>query len=111
MKKQQALDREERAACGDTQKIQEDVQMAQMKTDGKEKWRADEIQILEIAVFVDEKDKLDSYLLCFERYAKNAKWKKVMWIIKLSALLSGRAMDVIESTPGCSMKILTTTIS
>ena len=42
----------------------------------------------------DEKDKLDSYLLCFERYAENARWEKDTWAIKLSALLTGRAMDV-----------------
>ena len=44
--------------------------------------------------FVDEKDELDSYLLCFERYAENASWEKDTWAIKLSALLTGRAMDV-----------------
>ena len=44
--------------------------------------------------FVDEKDEIDSHLLRFERYAENAKWEKVMWAIKLSALLSGRAMAV-----------------
>ena len=44
--------------------------------------------------FVDEKDELDSYLLRFERYAENANWEKDTWAIKLSALLTGRAMDV-----------------
>ena len=44
--------------------------------------------------FIDEKDELDSYLLLFERYAKNASWEKDTWAIKLSALLTGRAMDV-----------------
>ena len=44
--------------------------------------------------FVDEKDELDSYLLRFERYAENASWEKDTWAIKLSALLTGRAMDV-----------------
>ena len=44
--------------------------------------------------FVDEKDELDSYLLCFEHYAENAGWEKDTWAIKLSALLTGRAMDV-----------------
>ena len=44
--------------------------------------------------FVDEKDELDSYLLRFERYAENAIWEKDTWAIKLSALLTGRAMDV-----------------
>ena len=43
--------------------------------------------------FIDEKDELDSYLLRFERYAENASWKDT-WAIKLSALLTGRAMDV-----------------
>ena len=32
-----------------------------------------------------------SYLICFEHYAKNAKWKKNTWAIQLSALLSGSA--------------------
>ena len=44
--------------------------------------------------FTDEKDELDSYLLRFERYAENASWEKDTWAIKLSALLTGRAMDV-----------------
>ena len=43
--------------------------------------------------FIDEKDELDSYLLRFERYAENASWEKDTWAIKLSALLTGRAMD------------------
>ena len=42
--------------------------------------------------FVDEKDELDSYLLRFERYAENASWEKDTWAIKLSALLTGRAL-------------------
>ena len=44
--------------------------------------------------FIDQKDGLDSYLLRFERYAENASWEKDTWAIKLSALLTGRAMDV-----------------
>ena len=44
--------------------------------------------------FIDEKDELDSYLLHFEGYAENASWEKDTWAIKLSALLTGRAMDV-----------------
>ena len=43
---------------------------------------------------LDEKDELDSYLLCFERYAENASWEMETGAIKLSALLTGRAMDV-----------------
>ena len=44
--------------------------------------------------FIDEKDELDNYLLRLERYAENASWEKDTWAIKLSALLTGRAMDV-----------------
>ena len=44
--------------------------------------------------FTDEKDELDSYLLRFECYAENASWEKDTWAFKLSALLTGRAMDV-----------------
>ena len=44
--------------------------------------------------FIDEKDELDSYLLRFETYAENASWEKETWVIKLSALLTGIAMDV-----------------
>ena len=44
--------------------------------------------------FIDEKDELDSYLLRFEHYAENASWEKDTWAIKLSALLTGRAMEV-----------------
>ena len=44
--------------------------------------------------FINEKDKLDSYLLCFEHYAENASWEKETWAIKLSVLLTGRAVDV-----------------
>ena len=44
--------------------------------------------------FIDEKDELDSYLLRYERYAENASWEKDTWAIKLSALLTGRAMEV-----------------
>ena len=43
---------------------------------------------------IGEKNELDSYLLCFERYAENASREKNTWAIKLSALLAGRAMDV-----------------
>ena len=42
----------------------------------------------------DKKDELDSYLLRFESYAGNASWEKDTWAIKLSALLTGRAMDI-----------------
>ena len=47
-----------------------------------------------IPSFIDEKDELDSYLLCFERCAESASWEKDTWAIMLSVLLTGRVMDV-----------------
>ena len=44
--------------------------------------------------FIGEKDELDSCLLCFECYSENASWENDRWAIKLSVLLTGRAMDV-----------------
>ena len=43
--------------------------------------------------FVGGRDDLDAYLQRFERFATNAKWEKTGWATKLSALLSGRALD------------------
>ena len=48
----------------------------------------------ELPSFLDGKDNLDSYLLRFERYATVAGWEKETWAIWLSALLSGRALEV-----------------
>ena len=44
--------------------------------------------------FVEGKDEIDSYLLRFERFAETNKWSKDGWASKLSALLSGKALDV-----------------
>ena len=49
--------------------------------------------------FVDEKDSLDSYLFCFERYATVAGWERSDWATHLSPLLSGRALDVYSELP------------
>ena len=156
VKEQQKLDREERAAWREAQKMQaqEDIELAKIRAEAdraeaEEKKRADELQAEEkkradenrfaqieaekelkikemelqaqqaqaqvtasaslaatppprnkdakspkLPSFIDEKDELDSYLLHFERYAENASWEKDTWAIKLSALLTGRAMDV-----------------
>ena len=154
VKEQQKLDREERAAWREAQKMQAqaDVELAKIRTEAEaeerkradqaEEERADEIRFAQIEAakeqakleaekelkikemelqaqaqvtassattqpplnkdakspklpsFIDEKDELDSYLLRFERYAENASWEKDTWAIKLSALLTGRAMDI-----------------
>ena len=44
--------------------------------------------------FVESKDKIDSYLSRFEKYATANEWKKSVWAAYLSALWKGRVLDV-----------------
>ena len=48
----------------------------------------------ELPKFIDGKDDLDSYLQRFERFARSSKWEQDSWSTLLSALLTGRALDV-----------------
>jgi len=52
-----------------------------------------------LPVFVDGKDKIDSYLERFERYASSNEWDDDTWATKLSALLTGAALDVYTRMP------------
>ena len=56
--------------------------------------REDRAKAPKLPSFVDGKDDLDAYLQRFERFAETAKWKKDGWASKLSALLSGPALEV-----------------
>ena len=44
--------------------------------------------------FVDDRDNIDFYLERFERFAKVQKWNVTDWATNLSALLSGKALEV-----------------
>ena len=55
-----------------------------------------------LPAFVDHKDDLDSYLNRFERFARSNKWEKTVWATSLSALLTGRALDVYSRLPETS---------
>ncbi len=50
--------------------------------------------VAKLPAFIDSKDDLDSYLQRFERFAKNNNWDTSTWLTSLSALLTGRALDV-----------------
>ena len=53
--------------------------------------------------FVDGKDNLDSNLLRFERYATIAGWQQEAWAVRLSPLLTGKALNVYSTIQrGCS---------
>ncbi|XP_078697349.1 uncharacterized protein LOC144925266 [Branchiostoma floridae x Branchiostoma belcheri] len=49
--------------------------------------------------FVDEKDDLHAYLLRFERFATSSQWAEDKWAAHLSALLTGRALEVYSRLP------------
>ena len=51
-----------------------------------------------LPAFIDEKDELNCYLLCFEYYTENASLEKNTRAMKLSALPTGRAMVIYTST-------------
>ncbi|XP_071958826.1 uncharacterized protein [Antedon mediterranea] len=44
--------------------------------------------------FHDRTDDLDAYLKRFERYATSQEWKEIEWPVNLSALLTGKALEV-----------------
>ena len=56
--------------------------------------REDRAKAPKLPSFVDGNDDLDAYLQRFERFAETAKWQKTGWASKLSALLSGRGLQV-----------------
>lgn len=47
-----------------------------------------------LPAFDENKDEIDAYLRRFERFAENAGWKRDDWAINLSALLTGKALEV-----------------
>ena len=63
---------------------------------------------LKLQAFVDKKDELGSYLLCFERYAENDKWEKITWALRKCITVQ---CITIRKSHGCKhqVKMLTTT--
>ena len=51
-------------------------------------------KVPKLPTFIDEKDELDNYLLRFERFATSNNWDRSDWATCLSALLTGRALEV-----------------
>ena len=70
------------------------ARLAVASADGRPEVREDRAKAPKLPSFVDGKDDLDAYLQRFERFAATAKWEKTGWASKLSALLSGRALEV-----------------
>ncbi|CAH3182213.1 unnamed protein product [Porites lobata] len=70
------------------------ARLGQGRNDTEADVREDRAKAPKLPSFVDGKDDLDAYLQRFERFATTAKWEKTGWASKLSALLSGRALEV-----------------
>ena len=54
--------------------------------------------------FNESKDDMDAYLQRFERFAELCKWEGSDWALHLSALLSGRALEVYARLPADKAK-------
>ena len=75
-----------------------EVQRATFKTE-LEKQKSEKLAHArdpKLPYFEETKDKMDSYLSRFEKYATANKWDKNVWAAYLSALLKGRALDVYD---------------
>ena len=75
-----------------------EVQRASFKTE-LEKQKSEKLAHArdpKLPYFEESKDKKDSYLSRFEKYATANKWDKNVWAAYLSALLKGRALDVYD---------------
>ena len=55
-------------------------------------------------VFNESKDDIDAYLQRFERFAELCKWEAQDWALHLSALLTGRALEVYARLPADEAK-------
>ena len=75
-----------------------EVQRATFKTE-LEKQKSEKLAHArdpKLPYFEESKDKMDSYLSRFEKYATANKWDKNVWAAYLSALLKDRALDVYD---------------
>ena len=70
------------------------ARLAVENADERPEVREDRAKTSKLPSFVYGKDDLDAYLQRFERFAATAKWEKTGWASKLSALLSGLALEV-----------------
>ncbi|KAK7473733.1 hypothetical protein BaRGS_00035008 [Batillaria attramentaria] len=52
-----------------------------------------------LPAFNENSDKMDAYLERFERFAASNNWGQETWAVKLSALLTGKALDFYARQP------------
>ncbi|CAH3022482.1 unnamed protein product [Porites evermanni] len=86
--------REEEEKEEKRRQIEEEKEERRCNVAERAELREDRAKAPKLPSFVDGKDDLDVYLQRFERFATTAKGEKTGWASKLSALLSGRALEV-----------------
>ena len=74
-------------------KIQSEAQQHPNDNHGNHS-RGNGAKVPRLPTFQDGKDSLDAYLERFERFATNHKWPKETWASSLSALITGKALEV-----------------
>jgi hypothetical protein len=92
-----AKEREMERAAKERESIRDhELQLKRLENDQRTppQTMTEEVKAPKLQSFVDGTDQLDSYLHRFERFAANVGWDKKGWAIKLSALLTGKALDV-----------------
>ena len=118
VKEQQEVQRAERALRREQEKEEKEERVAREQREyearEKESQRRHEREMKELEVsrngarepdsvvakaprlpsFEENKDQIDAYIERFERFATNNKWPEATWAGHLSALLSGKALDV-----------------
>ena len=125
VKERQDAEREERAAERDAAKLAAERDAAILAAEDRERQRQHELEMKRLELeatrsshdvnppstgisgakmpklpcFIDGKDAIDSYLLRFERFARQQRWDESQWATCLSALLTGRALDTYSRMP------------
>jgi hypothetical protein len=86
---------------------EKEIEMMKIAKEGKEK-TSGEIEVRtnrpKLPKFDEDKDDMDSYLERFEIYATVQNWKPEEWSISLSALLTGKGLQVFTSMPTKDIK-------
>lgn len=99
-RRQEDIAREERAAERDLKKLEyeRDIALAQRQQRESRTERAS-AKAPKLPLFNESQDDIDAYIERFERYADAQHWRREEWATNLSALLSGKALDVYYRMP------------
>ena len=78
-----------------------ELELARLRraTENEQRTRTETGKSPKLPQFVDGTDSIDSYLERFERHARANAWPDSRWATCLSALLTGRALDVYSRLP------------